>query len=85
MRKTVKSIAMCICSMIMAVTIVFGFATLGKTAKADEGLAVTTVTLVDGASLKVDAEDPALIFTANVQNLDAEATYGVLVVEHSIL
>ena len=82
MRKKVKSIAMSLCTMIMAIALVFGFATFNS-AKADEALVLPT--MVDGASVKVDAEDPALIFAATLQEVDADATYGILVVEHSLL
>ena len=82
MRKRVKNIAMTLCSIFMAVALVFGFVTFGQTAKAEEGL---DLAMVNGASLRIDAEDPALIFAATMQEVDADATYGVVVVEHSLL
>ncbi|MBR2337440.1 MAG: hypothetical protein IKA61_05815, partial [Clostridia bacterium] len=85
MRKNVKNIATAICSMIMAIALVFGFTSLTNSAKADESLTTSTIVLENGASLKIDAEDPALIFTARVDALDTDASYGVLVVEEALL
>ncbi len=82
MRKSVKNIAMVLCSILMTVALVFGITTLNVKANDDTP---TTVSLLDGASLKIDAKDPSLIFTADVQDYDADATYGVLVVENALL
>ena len=74
MRKRVKNIAMTLCSMVMAIALVFGFVNFGKKVNAEESL---DLTMVNGASLRIDAEDPTLIFAATMQGVDADGTYGM--------
>ncbi|MBE5743032.1 MAG: hypothetical protein E7360_06955, partial [Clostridiales bacterium] len=83
MRTKNKSLLLSLCGIIMALSFVLGF-WFSPIAKAD-GAQQTGVSMINGASVRIDVENPGLVYYANVSNYDADATYGMIFVENTIL
>lgn len=83
MKTKQRNLALVLCSFIMAIALVFGVATFNTTAYAtDTGVSVT---MESGARIRLDTENPGLIFTADIANFDADLEYGMILVENAVL
>ena len=80
--RTKKGLGLTILSLVMAIAMVFSITSMVNTVKADNA---PTVAMQNGASIRVKADDPALIYTATVDNYDAEKEYGMILVENALL
>ena len=80
--RTKKGLGLTILSLVMAIAMVFSITSMVNTVKADNA---PTVVMQNGASIRVKADDPALIYTATVDNYDAEKEYGMILVENALL
>ena len=80
MRKIHKNLGLTLCSLVMALALVFGIGSLSVKANTEPSVAMQ-----NGASVRIDEGNPALVYTASVVNYNADLTYGMLFVEESVL
>ena len=83
MKTKQRNLGLVLCSFIMAIALVFGFATLKTTAFATD--TSVSVTMENGARIRLETQNPGLIFTANIANFDADLEYGMILVENTAL
>ena len=83
MKTKQRNLALVLCSFIMAIALVFGVATFNTTAYASD----TSVSIVmeNGARIRLETENPGLIYTAKIANYDADLEYGMILVDNAEL
>ena len=81
--RTKKSLGLTLLSLVMAIALVFGVTSMSNSVKADE--LTTTVNMQSGASIRLEENNPALIYTAVIENYDANKVYGMLLVENALI
>ncbi len=81
--RTKKSLGLTFLSLVMAIALVFGVTSTLNSVKADE--LTTTVNMQSGASIRLEENNPALIYTAVIENYDANKVYGMLLVENALI
>ena len=79
MRTKQRKLGLTLLSLVMAIALVLGVTSFASTVKAEDP--VTTVTMQNGARLRVEEDAPALVYTATIENFDSALEYGMLLVE----